>query len=93
MARADSNIYTLMSNGTGNGADVVVRGGIYDLTVEGSFAAQQVQLQLKSPNGTYLPVGAAVTANAVQTQIYIPAGTVRVTATATAVFAYLAGIG
>jgi hypothetical protein len=95
MSRADSNVYTLASNaGTGNGADVTIRGGIYILAAEGTWGGGNLQFQVKSPNGTYLPVGAAITVNGTTAQTFLPAGIVRVViTTASAVFAYLCGIG
>ncbi len=95
MARADQAVYTLASNAApGNGADVTIAGGVYIWMAEGTFGGGNVQLQLKSANGTYINVGTAFTANGASGQIFLPEGVVRVvTTTITNCFAYLAGIG
>lgn len=55
-------------------------GGNGSLLVEGTIGGATVQLQLQSPNGSWLNVGAGVTAVGV-TDFTVPDGRVRVTIT------------
>jgi hypothetical protein len=96
MARADQTSYQLLSNASATGAAVPIKGGIYMFLVEGTVGGATLQLQIKSPNGTFLNVGTGLTAAGVQTPIYLGAGDVRVLVAGgapSALFAYLVGIG
>lgn len=103
MARADAQVYTLLSNGAASGAAVDIRGGIYMFMAEGTASGATLGLQIQSPNGTWSDIFvfsaskvSTTTLPFAQTGVDLPAGKVRVVITGgppSAVFAYLAGIG
>lgn len=106
MARADSLSYPLLANASATGPQVLIRGGIYCLTVNGTLTGATLQLQMLQPDGvTWSPVSdVSVPATPLQvtsapgtlTRIYLPAGSVRLALTAGTIAstnAWLVGIG
>lgn len=84
----------LMENGTGNGSDFTFEGGkAWFIAESASWGGGSAKLQVKLPQGNYFDVpSASLSANGYYA-VELPAGTYRaVVATATAVYARLAGI-
>lgn len=98
--RADDKAYTLLDNATATGDGVVISGGQYNFSIEGTWSSATATLQVKSPKGTWVAhtaITSAVTAtaNLSRAPIDLPAGEVRVaiTGSPSAMYAYLVGLG
>jgi hypothetical protein len=103
VSRCDSNSYTLASNLSATGPAVMIPGGEYAFSAEGTVGSSTISLQMQTPNGTWADVqvfnGSAVKSTALpfdQSGIDLPAGNVRMAATGGApsgLYAYLVGLG
>jgi hypothetical protein len=92
MALAEA-VILLENAGTGNGADLNIRGGQYAFLSEATFGGGSVKLQIKLPQGTYADVASMSHSAAGMLVGYLPAGTYRAVATtATANYARLVRI-
>lgn len=101
--RADDVAYTLAANASGTGSGVVIKGGEYIFTVEGTAGGTTVSLQVQTLNGSWSDIsvysGSVVKSTALpyaQTGIDLPGGSVRLACTGgtpSAVYAYLVGLG
>jgi beta-glucanase (GH16 family) len=82
----------LAENASADGAEKRWPVGPGWFVAEATWGGGSATLQMKSPNGTWIPAATALTANGA-VRIDLPAGPVRVAiVTATAVYAYLVGI-
>jgi len=101
--RCDATSYTLLSNGSANGAAVAIPGGEYTFTAEGTVGASTISLQMQTAQGTWTDVqvfsGSAVKSTTLpfsQTGISLPACNVRMAATGgtpSALYSFLHGVG
>lgn len=84
---------TLVENASATGSALLYKGGRSVFMAEATFGGGTVKLQMKTPNGTWVDVaGASLTAAGVTAGLYLAPGEYRANiATATAVYAYLAG--
>ena len=86
------NTVQLLNNATATGAAQSWDGGDCVFMAEGTFAGATLQLQIQSPQGTWLNVtGASLTAAGAVLNLKVPPGNVRclVTGTPTAMYAWL----
>ena len=87
---------TLISNGSATSADFDWPGGDGVCYAEGTFAGATLTLQTKSPNGTYMTVGAATTFTANGAGGFtLPAGAIRMLIAGgppSAIFAFVVGV-
>lgn len=102
--RGDDTNYSLGTGLSASGSAVAVKGGEYMLFAEGTVGGSTVSLQMKAPSGTWMDVQAqggltvvkSTTLPFTATNIYLPAGDVRLALTGgtpSAVAGSLVGLG
>lgn len=72
--------HPLLSNVSvaGAGPSALCGGGQYACVAEGSFGGGSVRLEVKTPNGQWVPVqSSTLTAAGAATQVYLPEGELR----------------
>jgi hypothetical protein len=101
--RADDISYTLAANASGTGNAVIIKGGEYIFTCDGTAGGTTISLQVLTLNNVWTDVsvysGSVVKSTTMpyaQTGIDLPAGSVRLNCAGgspSGVYAYLVGVG